>query len=87
MRTQRNPNSVKVWLSASDTYNWAHRPNASWPYSTLSNHRVFAEFEANGDLVDFALDGKADDNQVDGHEFRAMIADLVPTGPITLNLS
>ncbi len=84
MKIYRTVTSVKVWLSARDTYNWAHRVGNSWPCSQLSNHRVFAEFTMNGDLVDFEIDGNPGD--CDATEFNAIIADLVPTGPVALNI-
>ncbi len=74
MRTQKNGTTIKVWLSANDTYNWAHKAGASWPGSTLSDKRVFAEFE-DGDLIDVAIDGKSSVD-IDAHEFNAMVADL-----------
>ena len=74
MRTQVNGSTTKIWLSANGTYDWAHKIGASWPCSTLSNRRVFAEFD-DGDLIDIVIDGKSADN-IDAHEFNAMIADL-----------
>ena len=74
MKTQVNGLTTKIWLSANDTYNWAHKIGASWPCSTLSNRQVFAEFDG-GDLIDIAIDGKSDDN-VDACEFNAIITDL-----------
>ena len=74
MRIKRYGKTVKVWLSANDTYDWVHRAGAAWPCSQLSGHRVFAEFD-NGDLVDFTIDGKMKD--CDNTEFSAIMADLV----------
>ncbi len=74
MRMQVNRSTTKIWLSANDTYNWAHKVGASWPCSTLSNRRVFVEFD-DGDLIDIAIDGKSANN-VNAHEFNAMITDL-----------
>ena len=74
MRTQRYGRTVKVWLSAHDTYEWAHRTGAAWPCSTLSDKRLFAEFQ-NGDLVDLAINGRSGD--CDAHEFNAMIEDFL----------
>lgn len=62
-----------IWLSARDTYEWAHRTGASWPCSTLSGHRVFAAFDSNG-LCDLTIDGK--DGDCDAHELSAIISDL-----------
>lgn len=75
MRVQTNGENVTVWLSADDTYQWAHKAGAVWPGSTLSGHRVRAEY-MHGDLVDFALDGR--DGDCDGSELDAIICDLVP---------
>ncbi len=50
--------STNLWLSADDTWNWAHKPGAAWPCSTLAGNRVFVAFESNGDLVDFTVNGK-----------------------------
>ena len=58
MRKQVTESGVKLWASASDTYAWAHKTGASWPCSTLSGRRFFAEFAVNGDLVDLTVDGK-----------------------------
>jgi hypothetical protein len=72
MRVQEGELTVKIWASARDTYDWAHRPGASWPCSQLSDHRLFAEF-FNGDLVDLAIDGRMKD--IDATEFNAFIKD------------
>ena len=64
--------SVKLWLSASDTENWATRPGAGWPCSQTRGHRLFAEFDRNG-LCDLALNGEPAD--IDAHEFNAITSD------------
>lgn len=74
MRIQINDNSVKLWLSENDTYNWAHKSGASWPVSELSGHRLFAEFDSNG-LLDVAIDGRMGDVSAD--EFNAMTSDFL----------
>ncbi len=73
MKTQITPNAVKLWLSASDTYDWANRADASWPCSTLEDKRLFVEYDTNG-LCDIAIDGKSD-GDCDAHELNAMVAD------------
>ena len=78
MRTQRFGNTVKVWASARDTYDWAHKPGAAWPCSTLSGHRFYAEFQG-GDLVDLTVDGSSDEPDFDGHEFNAFIQYMLGT--------
>ncbi len=74
MRMKNDGSTTKIWLSAEDTYKWAHRVGASWPCSTLSGKRLFAEFD-DGDLVDLTINGKANQD-CDASEFNAMIADL-----------
>lgn len=73
MRIRRN-GTIQLWLSADDTYNWAHRPGASWPCSELSGHRMYAEFDR-GDLIDLTVDGRSRDIPVD--EFSAIIEDYL----------
>lgn len=72
MRVKRYGNAVRVWYSAKDTYDWAHRPDSIWPCSTLSDKRVFAEFQ-DGNLIDLRINGKYTD--CDGNEFNALIED------------
>jgi len=75
MKIKRYEGNVKIWASANDTYDWAHKPNGGWPCSTLSDHRFFAEFQ-NGDLIDFTMDGKSGPD-IDGNEFNAFIEDYL----------
>lgn len=77
MRHQLSPTSFKLWLSAADTYNWAHRPGSSWPCSTLSDNRLFVEFDSNG-LCDISVNGGNSETvlqHIDGHELNAAVAD------------
>jgi len=74
MRVQINDTSVNVWLSANNTYDWAHKPGASWPCSQLSGRRVFAGFDSNG-LCDLAIDGGRGEQNCDASEFNACLAD------------
>lgn len=80
MRTLIHDNGFTLWLSANDTYDWAHRVNDSWPCSTLSNHRLTASFDSNG-LYDLTIDGKCLSGEgyceVDAHELSAIVADLM----------
>ena len=71
MRVKRG-STTKLWASAKDTYNWA----ISWPCSTLSGKRVYAEFAENGDLVDYAVNGRQS-KHIDGCEFTAMMDDML----------
>lgn len=78
MRLSQTPNGgLKLWLSANDTYQWATRPGASWPCSALSNRRLFAEFEANGDLVDLVIDGGRGEQDCPGDELNAIATDHI----------
>jgi hypothetical protein len=73
-----NKYGSKLWLSANDTYNWANKPGASWPCSTLSGHKLFVEFDSNG-ICNIALDGKtAGIENIDNNELQAIISDLMP---------
>ena len=74
MRTLIHPQGFTVWLSARDTYDWAHKPGASWPCSTLSDKRLVAVFDSNG-LCDLAVDGRDAAYDIVAHEVSAMIAD------------
>jgi hypothetical protein len=66
---------VKVWLSANDTYDWAHKPGAAWPGSGLSGKRLWVEYDSNG-LVDIAVDGRQSEAEhIDAHELNALVAD------------
>ena len=67
--------SVKLWLSAHDTYSWAHRSGACWPCYQFSGKRMFAEFWK-GDLVDFTVNGRHDVD-LDGNEFSAITGDYL----------
>lgn len=75
MKIKRKGKSVQIWASSNDTYNWATKPNATWPCSQLSGHRFYAEF-FHGDLVAFTFDGKHG-KDIDGTEFNAFIEDAL----------
>ena len=77
MRVDSGKYGTKVWLSATDTYEWAHRIGAAWPCSTLSGKRLWAEFDSTGDLVDMAINGGRGDQECDGHEFNAIMSDVL----------
>ena len=74
MRIKRIGQIIKLWLSANDTYNWAHKAGSVWPCSVLSGHRLFAEFD-NGDLIDMVIDGRTKDCPAD--EFNAITEDFI----------
>ena len=74
MRTHISENGFSLWLSANDTYNWAHKAEAAWPCSELSGHRVVVQFDSNG-LCDLAIDGR--DGDCDCTELSAIVADFM----------
>ena len=78
MRLVDNGNSIAVWLSANDTYDWAHEIGAESPCSTLSGKRVFAAFDSNG-LYDMKVNGRyqIESDDIDGNEFNAIMADHI----------
>jgi hypothetical protein len=73
MRLKDFGNRVTIWLSADDTYEWAHRTGAAWPGSTLSGHRVRADYDTNG-LWQLTVDGYS--KNVDAHELNAIVSDF-----------
>ena len=75
MKINRDNRHFKIWLSARDMYNWAHRPGARWLGSFLSDRRVFAEFDDGGDLIDLQIDGGHGDQDCPTDEFNACIDD------------
>ena len=74
MRAIIHPSGVNLWLSARDTYDWAHRSGSSWPCSQLSDRRVFAAFDTNG-LCDLSIDGGKGEQDIDATEFNAIVSD------------
>ncbi len=47
--------TTKIWLSANDTAAWCSR----WPCSGFSGARLWVEFDQNGDLIDYARNGRS----------------------------
>lgn len=76
MRTAIHSDSFTVWLSAQDTYDWAGKPMASWPCSTLANKRLVASFDTNG-LYDLSVNGRDTSEDTDGNELSAMVSDFM----------
>jgi hypothetical protein len=80
MRFKLNPDGrgYVMWLSARDTYAWAHKAGAYWPCSTLSDRRCVVVCDRIG-LCDFTIDGKEfDDGEFIGDEISAIVADHLP---------
>jgi len=75
-KSAAKPTWYTLWLSARDTYDWAHKPGARWPCSTLSDHRAMVQVDTNG-LCDLTIDGK-DEGDIDGNELDAIVADHLP---------
>ena len=75
MRITHDGNSVRLWLSANDTYGWAHKPGASWPCSFLAGKRLRADFDSNG-LVDYAVNGRYAEGMA-ADEFNAITSDFM----------
>ena len=76
MRVVDMGTSVSLSVSASDTYDWARKPGAAWPCSTLSGHRFVAYFDSNG-LYDLTVDGRDAPDDIDGHELSAICSDML----------
>lgn len=71
--------NTRLWLSDTDTSKWANRPGNRWPGSSLSGHRLYAEFDSHGNLVDLTVDG-TNGIDVDSQEFDAITSDFLPKG-------
>ena len=76
MRFEDNGDSIAIWLSARDTYEWARKPGAAWPCSSLEGKRISAAFDTNG-LYDLTINGK--DLDCDANEFNAITSDFIAT--------
>ncbi len=77
MRVKDYGNSVSIWLSARDTYDWSTKPGAAWPCSTIASKRLFAAFDSTG-LVDMSVNGRYTPTQeIDGNEFNAITSDFL----------
>jgi len=75
MKILDNGNALTLWVSARDSSDWASKPGAAWPCSTLAGHRFVACFDTGG-LCDLSVDGR-DAVDVDGAELSAICADLL----------
>jgi hypothetical protein len=66
--------SVEIHATRTMLYDWAHRPDASWPCSSLALcDEITARFDANG-LFDLLGDG---DDEIPADEFNAWSSDLL----------
>lgn len=84
MKTKVAPDGrLYLWLDADDTEKWATKPRAMWPGSVLRGRSLYAEFEPNGDLVDYTVKergGEIVEVDVPGDEFDAITTDHMPLG-------
>jgi hypothetical protein len=71
-----DPKGYSLWLSANDTYRWAHRAGNSWPCSTLSGKRIALSVDSNG-INYLTVNGK-EGVDVDENELTAIVADHLP---------
>jgi len=71
---QVDQHGLAVSVSADDTEDWATRPGAAWPCSTLRGRRFSVRLDGSGDLVDFAIQGES---EPDSRELLACLADLL----------
>lgn len=76
MRIKVHDSGYQLWLSARDTYDWAHKAGNSWPCSTVSDYRLFVDVDING-LCVLTVDGGGAD--IDSDELEAIVADHLPT--------
>ena len=75
MRIKTFKNGYVLWLSKNDTYDWAHKPNASWPCSTVSNKYLMINVDSNG-LCDLTVNGNSKHlDSIDANELQAIVSD------------
>ena len=79
IKSQPDNKGYTIWLSAHDTYDWAHKVGAAWPGSTLAHNRIMVCVDRNG-LCDLTVNGKSpgEHTDIDGTELSACIADHLP---------
>lgn len=78
MRLKDNGDSITLWASKWDTEEWATKPGAAWPCSTLRGRRFVASFDSNG-LYDLTVNGRmpSESDDIDGNELSAICADFI----------
>ena len=76
MKVIQSEYGTSIWISARETAEWATQPGKRWPCSELAGRRVFAAFDARGNLVDMAIDGRTD-TDCDATEFDALTSDFL----------
>jgi len=71
-KVQINQHGVTLWVSAAQTAEWGRR----WPLSRLRGHRLVAQFDARGNLVDYKVDGRGGAD-IPSDEFNALTSDML----------
>jgi len=77
MQIKSNGSGYTLWLSATDTYNWAQTPGKRWPCSTLSGNRCCIVVDSNG-ICDLTVNGQCEEGQIDCSELCAIVTDFIP---------
>ena len=73
MRLKDHGNGFTIWISADDTYEWAHRTGAAWPGSELAGHRLRVDYDTNG-IWQLTVDGYP--KNIDATELNAIVSDF-----------
>jgi len=78
-RNAARPTSYTLWLSARETEDWATKPGAVWPCSTLRWRSLCVEVDSNG-LCGLRVSGPEPENPDlgAGGELEALVADHLP---------
>ena len=71
-----NGSGYTMWLSATDTGNWANKVGAAWPCSTVAHHRLVVCVDSNG-LCDLSSDSRPVE-EFNSNELKAIVADHLP---------
>ena len=66
-------NTVKIWLSAKDTYEWSEQ---NWPYSIAAGKQVFVEFNRDTGFFRFTVN---DDIEIEipNDELSSLLTDFL----------
>ena len=78
MRLKTDGAMIRLWLSANDTYEWAHKSGEVWPCSRLSGKAVYIEIEKSSDnIIEIKVNGRVPGNRVidDHSELYALVGD------------
>lgn len=77
MKIQKTENGTKIFLSKNDTWKWAMKPGCLWPNSTLSDRRIYVELASNEDIVDIRINGRYPSKNIDHHELKSLLKDIL----------